>query len=69
MDLKKAEGKVGRPKRYFFENLSLNDVFPVSEGSRGSLKTNANKWGATQEPVREFDIYTDGVKFYLKRIV
>jgi hypothetical protein len=68
MELKKASSGPGRPKRYFFETLSVNDHFPVTKGSRGSIKTNANKWGRLQEPVREFDIYTDGVQFFLKRI-
>lgn len=68
MELKKASKGIGRPKKYFFEDMSLNDTFPVTKGSRGSLKTNANKWGALQEPVREFDIYTDEVKYFLKRI-
>ena len=69
MELKKVELKRGRPKKYFFETLSLNDTFEVQFKVRGGIKTAANKWGATQEPVREFDIYTDGEKFYLKRIV
>ena len=69
MELRKAELKRGRPKKYFYEDLFLNDLFEVKFKVRGGVKTSANKWGATQEPVREFDIYTDGEKYYLKRIL
>lgn len=68
MELQKVELKRGAPRKYVYETLGMNETFPVTKPMRGTIKTSANKWGALQEPIREFDIYTDGEKYFLKRI-
>ena len=60
--------KAGRPKKYPYAELEINQYFDIKKKDRYTISSSANVWGAKQTPARIFEWGNGENGFFVKRV-